>query len=101
MNEYRTTEELQQALGQHLRALRLDRNVDRTSLASQAGISPTAAANLEAGRGTVRTLIAVLRALGRESWLATLAPVPTINPLTLPKAKTPRQRAARRSAPRR
>lgn len=96
MAEYQTTEELQLALGRHLRALRLDRNLDRISLAARAGISLTAAKNIEAGRGTLRTLVAILRALGRESWLATVAPVATINPLSLPKAGTPRQRAARR-----
>ena len=43
MAEYQTTEELQLALGRHLRALRLDRNLDRISLAARAGISLTAA----------------------------------------------------------
>jgi hypothetical protein len=35
----------------------------------------------------------VLRALGREDWLKTIAPVATINPLTMPRAATPRLRA--------
>ena len=37
-----------------------------------------------------------LRALDRVEWLATIAPVASINPLTLPRAGTVRQRASTR-----
>lgn len=46
-------------------------------------MSVRALRNLESGAGsTVRTLVSVLRALGRHEWLNTVAPVATINPLT-------------------
>ncbi len=88
-------EEHERALGERLRALRLDRNIDQATLAARAGVSVRALRNLEAGNGsTVRTLVSVLRALGRESWLDAVAPVPTLNPLALVSA-APRQRASR------
>ncbi len=95
-----TQSELEAALGSSLKALRLDRNVDQKTLAERAGISVRAVKNLEAGSGSsLKSLVAVLRALGREGWLATLAPAATINPLTLTRNARVRQRARRRSVP--
>jgi transcriptional regulator with XRE-family HTH domain len=92
-----TTDELLAELGQNLRALRLDRNLDQATVAERAGVSTHALKNLEHGVGaTVRTLVQVLRALEREDWLASLAPLATINPLTMPRSAEPRQRASRR-----
>jgi transcriptional regulator with XRE-family HTH domain len=92
-----TAGELAAVLGEGLRALRLDRNLDQKTIADEAGVSVTALKNLESGRGaTTRTLIQVLRALGREEWLQTLAPVATINPLNLPRDAPVRRRARRR-----
>ena len=49
---------------------------------------------------TATMLVAVLRALGRQDWLNTIAPVATINPLALTREAQPRQRASRtRRAP--
>ena len=39
-----------------------------------------------------------MRALGREEWLETIAPVATINPLALTRKAESRQRASRRRA---
>lgn len=90
-----TTEELEVQLGERLRDLRLNRNITQKMLAERAGISPRALRNLEAGAGcTVTTLISVLRALGREEWLETVAPVASINPLMLGRDAQPRQRAS-------
>jgi transcriptional regulator with XRE-family HTH domain len=86
--------ELAADLGASLRALRLDRNLDQKTVAACAGVSLHALKNLEGGKATLKTLVSVLRALERESWLATIAPMATINPLSLPRAATPRQRAA-------
>lgn len=95
MNAHQTIEEMEAALGANLKALRLDLNVDQHTVADRAGISISALKNLENGRGsTVRTLVATLRALGRADWLASIAPVASINPLTHTEAATPRQRAA-------
>ena len=93
-----TQAELEAALGHSLRALRLDRNVDQKTLAERAGISLRAVKNLEGGLGsTLKSLVAVLRALEREDWLKTIAPMATINPLTMTRDARPRQRARRRT----
>ncbi len=89
-----TPAELAIWLGTSIRKLRIDRNLTQGELAAQAGVSLHAVQNLESGQGaTVRTLVTVLRALGREEWLKNLAPTPTINPLTLPRGASERKRA--------
>lgn len=94
---YSTLADLEAQLGTGLRRLRLDRNLEQATLAERAGISVRSLQRLELGHGsTTHTLISVLRALGREDWLNTTAPVPTINPLTMPRTAKPRQRAAGR-----
>lgn len=96
-----TTEELEAQLGEQLKALRLARNLDQKTLAERAGVSPRALRSLEAGHGSIlKTLISVLRALGRQSWLDTVGPVATINPLALTREAQPRQRASRPRGPR-
>jgi transcriptional regulator with XRE-family HTH domain len=99
-NELRS-EEWEAELGQQLRALRLRQNLDQRQLASQAGVALNAVKNLEAGKGaTVRSLVKVLRTLGRTDWLEALAPQVTISPLQMLKAKPTRQRASRKRNPR-
>lgn len=94
-----TIGELEILIGEHLKALRLDQNVDQKSLAARAGISVGALKNLESGAGSsTKSLVAVLRALGREEWLSTIAPVASINPLTMPRVATQRQRASRKTS---
>lgn len=89
-----TLEELEAELGEQLRKLRLHRNLEQAAVAEQAGVSVRALRNLEGGKGsTVRTLLAVLRAMGRESWLGTVAPVASVNPLSLTRGAHERQRA--------
>lgn len=97
---YATVPELEEQLGTDLRALRLDRNLDQITLAERAGVSLNALKRLESGRGsTVRTLISVLRALGREESLKAIAPVASINPLTIPRHPArQRQRATGKRA---
>ncbi|HDR9140975.1 helix-turn-helix domain-containing protein [Burkholderia vietnamiensis] len=92
----KTVEEWEAALGESLRALRIHRNLDQTSVAARSGISVRALRNLESGSGSsLCTLIRVIRTLGRESWLELIAPVPTINPLMLTRNASPRQRASK------
>ncbi|MFZ0500771.1 MAG: helix-turn-helix domain-containing protein [Steroidobacteraceae bacterium] len=92
-----TVGDLEAQLGANLRRLRLDRNLEQITLAGRAGIGLRSLQRLELGKGsTTHTLIKVVRALGREIWLSTIAPVPTINPLTLPRTAKVRQRAAGR-----
>ncbi len=86
------------AIGDNLRALRLRQNLDQISLAARAGISVGALKAIEAGAGSrLHTLIAVMRVLGREDWFSTIAPVATIDPLTMPRAAHQRQRARRKT----
>lgn len=91
-----TTAEWEAELGQHLRDLRLRQNIDQRQLAERADVALNAVKRLEAGIGaTVTSLIKVLRALGREEWLGTLAPQVTVSPLQMLKDRKPvRQRAS-------
>jgi transcriptional regulator with XRE-family HTH domain len=94
-----TIAEHEQLLGERVKTFRLHQNLDQITLAQRAGISVGALKNFERGSGsTVKTLIAVLRALGREDWLATIAPIATINPLSMPRSAHQRQRASRKPA---
>ncbi|AZG15325.1 helix-turn-helix domain-containing protein [Cupriavidus pauculus] len=87
---------MEAVLGEHLRTHRIHRNIDQETLAERAGISVRALRNLESGGGSsTHTLCRVLKALGREAWLDTIAPYPTINPLMLTRQAKPRQRASK------
>ncbi|MHA6919123.1 helix-turn-helix transcriptional regulator [Ralstonia pseudosolanacearum] len=91
-----TAHEMETELGERLKKLRVHRNLDQASLAARAGISVRTLRNLESGSGSsLHTLIQVVRALGREQWFETIAPVPTINPLMLTRTAAPRQRASK------
>lgn len=95
-----TVEELEAEIGLQIKTLRLKQNIDQATLASRAGCSLSALKNLESGNGsTLRTLIPVVRALGREGWLLNVAPMATISPLNMPKAGHIRQRARPRDLP--
>lgn len=97
MRTNQTTAEMEAILGANLKALRLERNIDQQTLAERAGISLRALKNLEGGSGsTLKSLVCVLRALGREDWLSSVAPIATINPLAMTRKAAPRQRASRR-----
>ena len=89
-------------LGGHLRALRLRFGVDQQTLASRAGVALNAVKNLESGQNsTVRSLLLVLRALGRADALNSLAPQVSISPLEILERRAPRRRAPRpRKGPR-
>jgi transcriptional regulator with XRE-family HTH domain len=92
------TGEWEVLLGTQIRSTRLDAGHDQAALAALADVSLTSVKNLENGRGsTLRTLVRVLRALGRADWLGTLAPEPTVSPLDLIRSSsaTPRRRVYR------
>jgi transcriptional regulator with XRE-family HTH domain len=95
---YQTIEELETAFGERLRALRLERNLDQVTLAGRAGVAVNALKNLESGRGTLRTLVRILKALDRESVLELIAPVAVINPLLVKAPGQTRQRARKRKS---
>ncbi|HXW90222.1 MAG TPA: helix-turn-helix transcriptional regulator [Terriglobales bacterium] len=93
---FRTPEELQIALGERVRRLRLARNIDQRATADKAGISEKALRNLEAGRGsTVETLLRTLKALDSLEGIEMLAPEVTVNPLALLHRSKPPQRVRR------
>jgi len=90
-----TPEEMEAELGEKLKTLRLTKDLDQATLAARAGVSVRALRNLESGSGcTLKTLVSVLKALGRTDWLMSIAPVATIDPLTLTRDAQPRQRAS-------
>lgn len=88
--------EMEVVIGELLRTHRIHRNIDQVTLAERAGISTRALRNLESGNGSsLHTFCRVIKALGREGWLDTIAPVASVNPLMLTKQATPRQRASK------
>src|SRR5450755_4673301 len=99
--QFRTPEELQVALGERMRKLRLSRNMDQLTTAHKAGISEKALRNLEAGRGsTVETLLRTLKALDSLQGIEMLAPEVTVDPLALLHTSKPPQRVRRPRKPR-
>lgn len=97
---FNTPEELQTVLGERLRRLRLNRNLDQRTTAEKAGISEKALRNLEAGKGsTVETLIRVLKALEYLQGIDMLAPEISVNPLDLLRQPKAPQRARRSVKP--
>ena len=87
--------DLERALGNQLRDLRIERRLTQSELAEHANVSLGAVKNLERGAGsTVTTLAKVLRALGEEHWFDTLVPDQhAFNPLDLLEVRrTQRQR---------
>lgn len=88
-------EQMEAELGEKLRTLRLFRNLKQKTLAELAGVSVRAVRDLEIGRGSsVKTLVCVVWALGRQDWLNAIAPAGTINPPTPNRETQPRQRAS-------
>lgn len=97
MDSILSPQELELVLGENIKALRLQKNLDRRSLCEQAGISENALRHLEGGKGaTIKTLVRVVKALGRANWLMSVAPQVSINPLHMVREKHVRQRASRR-----
>ena len=93
---FRTPDELQIALGERIRKLRLSRNIDQRATAGKAGISERALRNLESGHGsTVETLVRTLKALGYLQGIEMLAPEATVDPLALLHTAKPPQRVRR------
>ncbi len=97
MNIIFTPHELELKLGESVKELRLQKNLDRQSVCERADISLNALRHLETGQGaTLKTLIRVVRALGKQDWLMGIAPTVSINPLHMVRDHLPRKRASRR-----
>lgn len=96
----RTVGEWEVEVGARVRELRMLAGVTQTDLAHRANIAVGAVAALERGRGsTLKTFIAVTRALDRTTWLEQISPEVTISPIQMMRdqgRRQPRQRVYRR-----
>ena len=85
---YLTIEEWETRLGHQVRNARVASGLDQAQLASMANVSLATLSNLERGKGSsLKTVIAVVRALGRTDWLENLAPEVTVSPMQMLRAK--------------
>ena len=97
-----TSDDLEQLLGSHLRALRIRRNLTQRALADRANVALGAVRNAESGRGaTIRTLVRILKVVERTDWIEALAPQVSVSPLQVltSRSRRPRQRASAARAP--
>ena len=96
--EHRTVDEWEKSVGEQLRDTRIAGDLDQARLAALADISVGALSNLERGKGSsLKTLVAVARALDRTDWLESLAPQVSVSPMQLLRAKkVPQTRVRRR-----
>jgi transcriptional regulator with XRE-family HTH domain len=92
-----TTEEIEATIGEQFRAVRIAAGLAQAELASIAGISLGAVKNLEQGNGSsLRTVVRVARALGRDDWFSALTPRVTVSPIDAFRARRePRKRVYR------
>lgn len=97
--QYMTPDEIQAAIGERMKRLRLDRKLTQIDAAAKAGVSRRSLQKLESGAGsTLDTYVRVLKALGQLDTLDLLAPKPTVSPMELLDTGRPRQRAPRRKS---
>ena len=96
MDYYSLTDKaIEEELGHRIRSLRLRKNITQKELADETTLSLNTIKSLEAGKGKVSSLIAVLRVLGALDHLDNFIPEPTISPLQLARRKgRERQRAS-------
>ncbi len=96
-----STEDWEALVGEQIRSLRIAKDLDQAQLADLAGVSLGTVKGVEQGRGSsLRSLVRITRALGREDWLRGLAPRPTVSPIdVLRSSRTePRRRVYRARA---
>jgi transcriptional regulator with XRE-family HTH domain len=93
-----TTSEWEQRIGTDVRRLRFTLELTQAELAERANVSLSSLKRLEAGLGsTLSTVIRVARALGRDRWLAELAPpTPSISPMALLREAQRKEKRPRR-----
>ncbi len=96
MDFYSMTDKgIEAEIGRRIRTLRLRRNLTQQEVAEEAVLSLNTIKALEAGKGKLASLIAVLRELGALEELDNLIPETSISPLQLAKQQGKlRQRAS-------
>lgn len=83
-----------QELGQRVRRMRLNKNMTQAQVSEFSGVSLKAIKSVEGGKGTILSLIKILRALKCLGNLDAFLPEPEISPRQLVKLKGKvRQRA--------
>lgn len=81
-HNYATDREIQEVLGQRLRALRKARGMSQQEAAERADLARSTVHEAEAGNNpTLNTLVRLLRVYGRLGALDTFIPEPTISPM--------------------
>ncbi len=78
-----TDKGISEEIGRRVRSLRLRRNLTQQQVAHQIALSLNSVKSLEAGKGKLSTLIAVLRELGGLDAVESFIPEPSIRPLQL------------------
>ncbi|MCP3945011.1 MAG: helix-turn-helix domain-containing protein [Desulfobacteraceae bacterium] len=74
-------------LGHRVKTMRLNKNWTQQEISDFSGISLSAIKSIEGGKGTILSLIKILRALKSLDALNSFLPKPTISPKQLVKLK--------------
>ena len=74
---------IEEELGRRFRMLRLRKNITQKELAETTALSLNVIKSLEAGRGKLSSIIAVLRELGALDQLDSFIPEPSVSPMQL------------------
>ncbi|GAB2897876.1 helix-turn-helix domain-containing protein [Microbulbifer echini] len=82
-----------ETLGSRLREYRLRINLTQEDMAERAGLSTSTIKGLEAGRGRLDSLVAVLRVLRQLEALDAFLPAPVVSPMQLATHGKQRKRA--------
>jgi len=95
---FTSTTDWEHELGAQVRRARLGLNLGQADLAHNANVSLGAVKGLEHGSGsTLKTFVRVVRALGKNDWLAALEPEPEIGPFDLLQLREGRKQPQRAS----
>ncbi len=93
-----TTKEVLREIGARLRGFRLQRNVTQAELAETAGVGHATVKRAEAGENIrLKTIVKILRALGRVEALDSFLPEPLVSPIRLADQRERGRQRARRS----
>lgn len=93
----KTPQELAIIIGEHLRRSRVLRRLTHAEVAARTGVSKRSIGALEGGRGSsVDTFVRVLKVLDKLEAINVLAPIPSVDPLSLLKGGKPKYQRVRK-----